>query len=52
MNENELARIVFNKGMRIHQKLGPGLLESIYEECFFYELNKMGLIVERQKKLI
>lgn len=47
MNENELAQSVFNAGMRIHQKLGPGLLESIYEECLFHELKKKGHLVER-----
>lgn len=34
--------------MRIHSALGPGLLESAYEECLEYELKKTGLLVERQ----
>ena len=33
MTENELARIVFDLGMKVHKALGPGLLESAYEEC-------------------
>ena len=37
MYENELARIVFDLGMKIHKTLGPGLLESAYEECLYYE---------------
>jgi len=35
----------------VHQSLGPGLLESAYEECLFYELKKTGLVVEKQKAL-
>jgi GxxExxY protein len=51
MNENELSRIVFNDALKVHRNLGPGLLESSYEECLFYELNKSGLFIERQKSL-
>lgn len=35
----------------MHQTLGPGLLESAYEECLFYELKKSGLDVQKQKAL-
>ncbi len=51
MNENELSHIVFNDALKVHRNLGPGLLESSYEECLFYELNKSGLFIERQKSL-
>lgn len=51
MTENELSKIVFESGMKIHKALGPGLLESAYEECLFYELEKVGLLVEKQKLL-
>lgn len=51
MTENELSRIVFELGMKIHRKLGAGLFESVYEECLFYELKKAGLKVEKQKTL-
>jgi len=51
MNENEISKIVFECGLRIHRKLGIGLFESIYEDCLFYELQKSGLKVERQKYL-
>ena len=51
MNENELSRIVFNDALKVHRNLGPGLLESSYEECLFYELKKSGLLIERQKPL-
>ena len=51
MTENEISKIVFESGLRIHRKLGIGLFETIYEKCLFYELKKQGLIVERQKFL-
>ncbi len=51
MTENELSKIVFDTGLKIHKKLGAGLFEHVYEECLFYELNKTGLIVEKQKIL-
>ena len=51
MTENELSKIIFELGMKIHRKLGAGLFESVYEECLFYELKKAGLKVEKQKTL-
>ena len=49
--ENELSKIIFDSALKIHKALGPGLLESAYEECLFYELKKAGLFVEKQKQL-
>jgi GxxExxY protein len=51
MTENELSKIVFNCALKVHQNLGPGLLESAYEECLFYELMKTGLDIQKQKAL-
>jgi len=51
MKENELSRIVCDAGLKVHKTLGPGLLESAYEECLNYELQKTGLSVEQQKAL-
>ena len=51
MTENELSKIVFDAGIKVHKELGPGLLESAYEECLYYELKKGGLFVEKQKAL-
>lgn len=48
MTENELSKIVFDVGLKIHKKLGPGLFENVYEECLFYELQKHNLKVEKQ----
>lgn len=51
MHENEISRIIFDLGLKIHKNLGPGLLESAYEECLFYEISKAGLFVEKQKPM-
>jgi len=51
MTENEISKIVFDCALKVHKNLGPGLLESAYEECMFYELMKTGLIVEKQKPI-
>ena len=51
MTENEISRIVFESALKVHKTLGPGLLESAYEECMFYELKKSNLKVEKQKAL-
>ncbi len=49
MTENELARVTVNLAYLIHSQLGPGLMESVYEEILCHELRKKGLGVERQK---
>lgn len=51
MTENEISRAIINCALKVHKALGPGLLESSYEECLFYELQKSGLNVEKQKPL-
>ncbi len=51
MTENEIAAKIVNTAYDIHVKLGPGLLESVYEEIVFYELVMQGLNVERQKAI-
>lgn len=51
MHENEISKIIFDLGLKIHKNLGPGLLESAYEECLFYEISKTGLFVEKQKPM-
>jgi GxxExxY protein len=47
--ENELARIVIDIAFTLHKELGPGLLESVYEKCFCYELQKRNILFVRQK---
>ncbi len=51
MTENEISKVVFDSALKVHQNLGPGLLESAYEECLYYELCKTGLLIEKQKPL-
>ncbi len=51
MHENEISQMVFDAGLKVHRNLGPGLLESAYEECLFYELLKTGLYIEKQKAM-
>lgn len=51
MTENELSKIIFDGCFQVHRELGPGLFESVYEECLYYELVQRGLLVERQKEL-
>jgi len=51
MHENEIARIVVDICFQIHKKLGPGLLESVYEEILCYELRKRRLSYSRQKPI-
>ena len=51
MNENELSKIIVDACYKIHVKLGPGLLETVYETILYYELTKLGLKVEKQKPL-
>jgi GxxExxY protein len=48
MSENELAQIVVDVAYTIHSRLGPGLLESVYEAIVLYELRKRGLSAEKQ----
>ena len=51
MNENSLSNLVINRAIKVHASLGPGLLESSYKECLYYELLKAGLSVEKEKPL-
>jgi len=51
MTENELSKIIVDLSYKVHITLGPGLLESVYEEILFYELTRLGLKVDRQKAI-
>ena len=48
MHENEIAKTIINAAMTVHKRLGPGLLESVYEKTLAYELIKRGLEVKIQ----
>jgi GxxExxY protein len=48
---NRLTAMIIGAAIEVHRYLGPGLLESAYELCLLYELEQLGLRVERQKGL-
>ena len=49
MDRNKLTEIVIGCAIKVHKELGPGLLESVYEECLAYELSKTSIPFVRQK---
>jgi len=51
MTENEISKVVLNCAFKVHSQLGPGLLESAYQECLYYEINKSGLFVQKEVSL-
>ena len=51
MTENEISKIIVNSCYQIHIELGPGLLESVYEEILYTEIIDQGLIVKRQEAI-
>lgn len=48
MELNKITETIIGCAIEVHRQLGPGLLESTYEACLFYELQKTGLNVKRQ----
>jgi GxxExxY protein len=51
MTENEVAKIIVDAAFTVHTKLGPGLLESVYEAIMEYELTQRGLHVVHQRPM-
>ncbi len=51
MVENQISHKIIGCAIEVHRQLGPGLLESAYQECLYYELCQHGLIVEREKPM-
>lgn len=51
MTEDELSNVVIGLAIKVHTSLGPGLLESVYRECLYYEISKSGFRVEKEKSL-
>ena len=51
MTENEISKIVVDIAYKVHTKIGPGLLESVYEEIMFCEIKNYGLKVECHKAI-
>ncbi len=48
LNTEDLAHTTIGCAIEVHRNLGPGLLESTYQKCLKYELNKVGLLVEEE----
>lgn len=48
---NQITETIIGCAIKVHSALGPGLLESAYQQCLFYELKKSGLRVEKEKPL-
>lgn len=51
MKLNEISGEVLDSSLKVHKALGPGLLESTYEECLAFELVKRGLAIKRQQPI-
>ena len=51
MIENEISKKIIGCAIEVHKQLGPGLLESAYQECLYYELKKEGLRVQKEKPM-
>ncbi len=51
MLENELSKKIIGCAIEVHRQLGPGLLESAYQECLYYELKQTGLKVRKEKPM-
>jgi len=51
MTENEISHKIVGCALEVHKALGPGLLESAYQECLCYKLQKEGLSVQKEKPM-
>ena len=49
--ENDLSNIIIREAIHVHKSLGPGLLESVYENCLFHRLVKNDLNVIKEKPI-
>ena len=49
--DGEVTKSIIGAAIEVHKQLGPGLLESTYEECLYFELKNRNLIVDRQVEL-
>lgn len=49
--ENELSNIIIGEAIYVHKALGPGLLESVYENCLYYRLSKSGIQLTKEQPI-
>jgi GxxExxY protein len=52
VDENALSHVILGAAIEVHKELGPGLLESVYEEALVVELFNRGISVTRQKEVV
>lgn len=48
VDENQLSNVIIGAAIEVHKQLGPGLLESTYENCLVYELAQLNIPFQRQ----
>ncbi len=51
VHNSELTYRIIGLAMRVHRRLGPGLLEAVYEACLCHELDRAGIVFRRQAPL-
>jgi len=51
MTEDEISSVIIGCAIDVHRAFGPGLLESAYRECLYYDLTKQGLLVVKEKPM-
>ena len=51
MELNQITDRIISFAISVHKVLGPGLLESAYKQCLFYELSQLDIIVEKEKPM-
>ncbi len=51
MNEDQISNKIIGCAIEVHKRLGPGLLESAYQECLYFELKEAGLNVKKEKPM-
>ena len=51
MELNQITDRIISCAISVHKVLGPGLLESAYKQCLFYELSQLDIIVEKEKPM-
>ena len=48
MHENEISKVIIGAAIQLHKTLGPGLLESVYENALSFDLREQGLLIRQQ----
>lgn len=51
MDNNKITEKIIGSAIQVHKILGPGMLESVYEECLAFELERLNLNIEKQKAI-